>query len=255
MVSPFNTPLSRAVTPLATAVTDTSVISGPPALPRQTSQPRQLESATASPDLLLTQSSQNSGSQPEPTNQNSQVSDSSQIHGMTLKYSDDEITDEELRGINLQTAAHQFMMDSDAQQKTTPTLFQKTLSPPKPVSPSECYIPDGQNTRLSQIDHRQPAQLLDGSPGIRLQIPYLEEFYDTMWYLIHEDMYELYAIYDAIFTEIPYFAQLQSFDLVALDTDLQEHRDSRVNHVRMHMGWIAQVADSFMKWWESAPTN
>ena len=24
---------------------------------------------------------------------------------------------------------------------------------------------------------------------------------------------------------------------------------------RMHMGWIAQVADSFMKWWESAPTN
>ena len=21
------------------------------------------------------------------------------------------------------------------------------------------------------------------------------------------------------------------------------------------MGWIAQVADSFMKWWESAPTN
>ena len=62
----------------------------------------------------------------------------------------------------------------------------------------------------------------------------------------------MYAIYDAIFTEIPYFAQLQPFDLVALDTDLQEHRDSRINHVRMHMGWIAQVADSFMKWWESA---
>ena len=72
-----------------------------------------------------------------------------------------------------------------------------------------------------------------------------------MWYLIHEDMFELYAIYDAIFTEIPYFAQLQLFDLVALDTDLQEHKDSRVNHVRMHMGWIAQVADSFTKWWES----
>ena len=65
----------------------------------------------------------------------------------------------------------------------------------------------------------------------------------------------MYAIYDTIFTEILYFAQLQSFDLVALDTDLQEHRDSRINHVRMHMGWIAQVADSFMKWWESAPTN
>ena len=57
--------------------------------------------------------------------------------------------------------------------------------------------------------------------------------------------YELYAIYDTTFTEIPYLAQLQTFDLVALDTNLQEHRDSRINYVRMHMGWIAQVADSF----------
>ena len=142
---------------------------------------------------------------------------------MTLKYSDDEITDEELRGINLQTAADQYMMESDAQQKTTPIPFQKTLSPLTPVSPSEHYIPDGQNTQLSQIALRQPAQLLDGSPGIGLQIPYLEEFFDTIWYVIREDTYKLYATYDAIFTEIPYFAQLQLFDLVALDTNLQEY--------------------------------
>ena len=83
---------------------------------------------------------------PKPINQNSQVSDSSQIHRMTLKYSNDEITDEELRGINLKIAAHQYMMESDAQQKTAPILFQKTQSPLRPVSPSECYIPDGQNT-------------------------------------------------------------------------------------------------------------
>ena len=82
---PLTHPPSRAATPLTTAVTNTSVISGPSALLRQMSQPRQPESATASPDLLLIQSSQNSGSQLEPTNQNSQVSDSSQIHGMTLK--------------------------------------------------------------------------------------------------------------------------------------------------------------------------
>ena len=75
------------------------------------------------------------------------------------------------------------MMESDAQQKTTPIPFQKTLSPLRPVSP------DGQNTRLSQIAHRQPAQLLDGSPGIRLQIPYLEEFFHTTWYLIYDDTY------------------------------------------------------------------
>ena len=56
------------------------------------------------------------------------------------------------------------------------------------MSPSECYIPDGQNISLSQIAHRQTVQPPDGSPGIRLQIPYLEKFFDTMWDLIHEDM-------------------------------------------------------------------
>ena len=65
---------------------------------------------------------------------------------MTLKYSDDEITDEELRGINLQTAAHQYMMESDAEQKTTPIPFQKTPSPLRQAPLSDCYIPDGQNT-------------------------------------------------------------------------------------------------------------
>ena len=74
---------------------------------------------------MLTQSSQNLGSQPEPTNQDSQVSDSSQIHRMMLKYSDDEVTDEEIRELNLQTAAHQYMMESDAQHQTTPISFQK----------------------------------------------------------------------------------------------------------------------------------
>ena len=83
----------------------------------------------------------------------------------------------------------------------------------------------------------------------------MEEFFGTTWYLICEDTFELYAIYDAIFTEIPYFAQLQLFDLVALDTDLQEHLDSRMNHIRTHMEWITQVGDSFMKWLDSALTG
>ena len=103
-------------------------------------------SVTASPDLLLTQSSQNSGSQLEPTNENSQVSGSSQIQGMTLKYSDDEIKDEEMRELSLQTTACQYMMESDAQHQTTPISFQEIPSPLRAVSPSECYIPDGQNT-------------------------------------------------------------------------------------------------------------
>ena len=82
----------------------------------------------------------------EPTNQGSQVSDSSQIHGMMLKYSDDEVTDKEMRELNLQATAHQYMMKSDAQHQTTPISFQKPPSPPRVVSPSEHYIPDGQNT-------------------------------------------------------------------------------------------------------------
>ena len=41
----------------------------------------------------------------EPTNQDSQISDSSQIHRMTLKYSDDEVTDEEMRELNLETCS------------------------------------------------------------------------------------------------------------------------------------------------------
>ena len=84
---------------------------------------------------MLTQSSQNLGSQPEPTNQDSQVSDSSQIHGMTLKYSDDEVTDEEIRELNLQTTAHQYMMESDAQHQTTPNLFQKP-----PLLQEPCHL-------------------------------------------------------------------------------------------------------------------
>ena len=130
--------------PLDAAVTNTPVLSGPPALPRQMSQPWQPESAMASSDLLLTQSSQNPGSQMEPTNQGSQVSDSSQTHGLMLKCSDDEVTDEEMRELNLQTTAHQYMMEPDAQHQTTPISFQKTPSPLRAVSPSECYIPDGQ---------------------------------------------------------------------------------------------------------------
>ena len=144
----------------------------------------------------------------EPANENSQVSGYSQIHGMMLKYPDDKTTDEEMRELSLQTPAHHYMMESDAQHQTTPISFQEILSPLGAVSPSKCYIPDGQNTQLSQIVHRKTSQLPDGSPGIRLHIPYLEEFFDTMWYLNCNDMYGLYAISDTIFKEVPFFAQL-----------------------------------------------
>ena len=83
----------------------------------------------------------------------------------------------------------------------------------------------------------------------------MEEFFGTGWYLICEDRFDLYAINDAIFTEILYYAQTHPFGLIALDTDLQEHLDSRMNCIRTCMGWITQVGESFIKWLDSAPTG
>ena len=64
-----------------------------------------------------------------------QVSGSSQIHRMILKYSDDEITDEEMRELSLQTTAHQYMMEYDAQHQTTPISFQEIPSPQEQCHP------------------------------------------------------------------------------------------------------------------------
>ena len=44
---------------------------------------------------------------------------------MMLKYSNDEIMDEEMRELSLQTTACQPMMESEAQHQTTPISFQE----------------------------------------------------------------------------------------------------------------------------------
>ena len=168
-------------------------------------------------------SSKESSSPLEQTNQKafSQVSDASEIHGMTLKYSDDEVTDEEMRQLNLQAAVHQHMMEQDAQQSTTPLPFQQPQDPVQTQAQEEDrYILDGQNTRLSQVSQKQTTYLPDGIPRFRMQIPYLSKFFSTHWYLVQKDTYAMYAIYDALFSEIPYSTQLTPFDLVTLDTDL-----------------------------------
>ena len=141
---------------------------------------------------------------------------------MTLMYSDDEVTDEEMRQLNLQAAAHQHMMEQDAQQPTTPLPFQQPQdSVQTPTQEEDIYIPDGQNIRLSQVSQKQTAYLPDGIPDFRMQIPYWSEIFSTHWYLVQKDTYAMYAIYDALFSEIPYGAQLTPFDLVALDRDLR----------------------------------
>ena len=75
---------------------------GPAANMKLMSQPHQLESATASPELPFGPS-QEDGSQLEQTNENFQSSGSSQIHRMTLKYSDED------EFMDLATAAYNFV--------------------------------------------------------------------------------------------------------------------------------------------------
>ena len=179
-----------------------------------TSRSRRLGSATTSPELLFG-SSQENGSQLGQTNENFQSSDASQIHGMTLRYSDsDDITDEEMRQLNLQ--------EQDAQDSITPVPFQDPKSPSQLSETEDKYLPDGQNTRLSQVAQKQLAHLPDGSSGFRLQIPYLQQFFGTNWFFVHRDTFKLFAIYDVVFFETTCCAQSQPFNLVTLDEDLQD---------------------------------
>ena len=53
---------------------------------------------------------------------------------MTLKYSDeDEVTDEEMRELNLKAATCQYMMQQDEQNSTTLIPFQVPQAPSQPT--------------------------------------------------------------------------------------------------------------------------
>ena len=192
------------------------------------SQSHRPGSAAASPELLFG-SSQENGSQLGHTNENFQSSDASQIHGMTLRYSDsDEVADKEMRQLNLQDAAHTYMMEQDAPDSITLVPFQDPKSPSQLIETEDRYIPDGQNTRLSQVAQKQLAHLPDGSSGFRLQIPYLQQFFGTNWFFVHKDTFKLFAIYDAVFFETTCCTQSQPFNLVTLDEDLQDLPQDRM---------------------------
>ena len=117
-----------------------------------------------------------------------------------------------------------------------------------PVSTDDHYLPNGQNTQLNQVVQKQSTQLPDGSPRYGLQIPYLQEFFDTHWYFVQGCTFELYAIYDATFVEILYHAQSQLFNFVSLDTDLQEHLDDRVNWISVKTDQVTKFTDSYTNW-------
>ena len=148
---------------------------------------------------------------------------------MMLRYSDsDEVTDKEMRQLNLQDAAHTYMMEQDAQDSITLVPFQDPKSPSQLIETEDRYIPDGQNTRLSQVAQKQLVHLPDGSSGFRLQIPYLQQFFGTNWFFVHKDTFKLFAIYDAVFFETTCCTQSQLFNLVTLDEDLQDLLQDRM---------------------------
>ena len=104
---------------------------------------------------------------------------------MMLKYSDDEVTDEEMRELNLQTAAQQYMMQQDAQNKITPLHFQQSpKSQQTPVSTDDCYLPDGQNTWLSQVAKSNQLNYLMEVSGIDCRSLICRNSLTTHWYFV-----------------------------------------------------------------------
>ena len=147
------------------------------------------------------------------------------------------------------------MMQQDAQSSTTLIPFQDPQAPSQPTEEEDKYIPDGQNTRLSQVAQKQLVYLPDGSPGFRMQIPYLQQFFGTNWFLVCKDMFKLFTIYDAIFLETPYHAQSQPFNLVTLDADLQEYLQDWTSHINVKKEQVAQLNKSYTTWLAGAPIN
>ena len=86
---------------------------------------------------------------------------------------------------------------------------------------------------MSQVAQKQLVYLPDESPGFRMQILYLQQFFGTNWFLVCKDTFELFAIYDAVFLETTYCAQSQPFNLVTLDADLQEYLQDWMSHINV----------------------
>ena len=108
---------------------------------------------------------------------------------------------------------------------------------------------------LSQVAQKQLVYLPDGSPGFRIQIPYLQQFFGTNWFLVCKDTFELFAIYDAVLFKTTYHAQSQLFNLVALDADLQEYLQDWMSCINVKKEQVAQLNKLYTTWLAGAPIN
>ena len=88
-----------------------------------------------------------------------------------------------------------------------------------------------------------------------MQIPYLQQFFGTNWFLVCKDTFKLFAIYGAVFFETTYHAQSQPFNLVTLDADLQEYLQDWTSCVNVKKEQVAQLNRSYTTWLAGAPIN
>ena len=88
-----------------------------------------------------------------------------------------------------------------------------------------------------------------------MQIPYLQQFFGTNWFLVCKDMFKLFTIYDALFFETTYCAQSQPFNLVTLDADLQEYLQNWMSCINVKKEQVAQLNKSYTTWLAGAPIN
>ncbi|MEE8207406.1 MAG: hypothetical protein V3T88_00400, partial [Nitrosomonadaceae bacterium] len=59
------------------------------------------------------------------------------------------------------------------------------------------YLPDGKNTRIMQLQHREQYEMLtaEDEPGYQLRIDYLKPYYFTDWFLVDRKEGTMYAVY------------------------------------------------------------
>ena len=108
--------------------------------------------------------------------------------------------------------------------------------------PKDLYIPDGKNSKMSQIINKWvfDRQTPDGNEGVGIEIPYLECAYGTRYYVIDTVNGNINAIHDNNTKPTDFFGCFSPFDLRELEFNVcrvTDHHNSEDNP-----GWMKRGA-------------
>ena len=107
--------------------------------------------------------------------------------------------------------------------------------------PKDFYIPDGKNSKMSQIINKWvfDRQTPDGNEGVGIKIPYLEHAYSTRYYVIDTVNGNINAIYNNKIEPTDFFGHFSPFNLRELEFNvcrIADHHngedDSRLDEER-----------------------